>query len=172
MLHEFMVLGVFVISWLLFKVFSPRIISYVRKDSGKQSSKLSGSNASMGTMATQHQAEGEGLRQRSRPASSSIKRIPVEQHISQMLRLLEMKEFTRALNHWRALEREGHDSQFTDEKFYAEFLQSACRVGKTDVCERLLQTMRKNGMTPSLGFWQSLLKMFSSRRLYTACLQA
>jgi pentatricopeptide repeat protein len=89
-----------------------------------------------------------------------------------MLRLLEMKEFTRALNHWRALEREGHDSQFTDEKFYAEFLQSACRVGKTDVCERLLQTMKKNGMIPSVGFWQSLLKMFSSRRLYTVCLQA
>merc|ERR1719326_2561508 len=32
--------------------------------------------------------------------------------------------------------------------------------------------MHKNGVRPTLAFWQSLLKMLSSRRLYNCCLQA
>jgi len=174
LIHEFMVLGVFVLSWLLFKALSPQLKSHLRKNYGKQAKEVDDDSA-LESSSKQAQAGGEGLRQRSigKGATSAIgKKIPVDQHITQMLKLLEMKEFTRALNHWRALEREGSDSQFTDENFYAQFLQSACRVGKTDVCERLLQTMRTNEMRPSIAFWQSLLKMFSSRRLYQVCLQA
>lgn len=115
-----------------------------------------------------------GLRSRSGAGShaSGSRRFQTDQHVTQMLRLLEQKEFTRALNHWRSLERDGFDSHFTDEHFFAEFLQSACRVGKVDVCDRFLRTMKKNGVSPSLQFWQSLFKMLSSRRLYQACLQA
>lgn len=88
----------------------------------------------------------------------------------QILHLLEIKEFTRALNLFRSLATRGLDRDFVDEDFFSAFIQAACRVNKADVCELLLSTMKRNGVQPSEIFWQTLLKMLSSRKLFTVCL--
>jgi len=88
----------------------------------------------------------------------------------QMLKLLEGREFTRALKMYRSLEREGKDRNLTDTELFSAFIQSATRVGKVDVVTRMLRTMRRNGVTPNLDFWQTILRMLSSRRLFGACL--
>lgn len=87
----------------------------------------------------------------------------------QMLRHLEHREFTRALNLYRNLERDGRDRQFS-ETLFSSFIQSAIRVGKVDVVERMLRTMKRSKMTPTFQFWQTTLKMLSSRRHFSACL--
>jgi len=88
----------------------------------------------------------------------------------QMLKLLEQREFTRALNMYRACERDGRDHHFTNEELFSVFIQSAIRVGKIDVLERMLRAMRRNGILPSLKFWQTILKMLSSRKHFNACI--
>lgn len=87
----------------------------------------------------------------------------------QMLRHLEQREFTRALNLYRSLERDGRDRHFGME-LYTAFVQSAIRVGKVDVVERMLRNMKKYELMPPLQFWQTSLKMLSSRKHYSACL--
>jgi pentatricopeptide repeat protein len=87
---------------------------------------------------------------------------------AQMLQHLEQCEFTRALNMYRSFERNGRDRHFSEELFHA-FIQSAIRVGKLDVVERLLRTMRRNQCKPSLDFWLTTLKMLSSRKKFSAC---
>mmetsp|Transcript_61639 Transcript_61639/g.198549 ORF Transcript_61639/g.198549 Transcript_61639/m.198549 type:complete len:630 (+) Transcript_61639:142-2031(+) len=89
----------------------------------------------------------------------------------QMLKHLEQREFTRALNLYRTLERDGRDRQFGVE-LYSAFIQSAIRVGKVDVVERMLRAMKRSGTAPTLQFWQTTLKMLSSRKHFSACLSA
>jgi len=89
----------------------------------------------------------------------------------QMLRHLEQREFTRALNMYRALERDGRDRNFSVE-LYSAFIQSSIRVGKVDVVERMLRAMKRVGLVPTLQFWQTTLKMLSSRKHFSACLSA
>jgi len=89
----------------------------------------------------------------------------------QMLRHLDQREFTRALNMYRMLERDGRDRHFSAE-LYSAFIQSAIRVGKVDVVERMLRAMKRAGTAPSLPFWQTTLKMLSSRKHFSACLSA
>jgi pentatricopeptide repeat protein len=89
---------------------------------------------------------------------------------AQILALLEVREFTAALNAYRTFEREGLDRLFTDEAMYAGFIQSAVRVGKIDVVERMLRLMIRNRVEPSMDFWHSTLKMLSSRKHYSACI--
>lgn len=89
----------------------------------------------------------------------------------QMLRHLENREFTRALNMYRGLERDGRDQYFGEDVF-AAFVQSAIRVGKVDVVERMLRAMRRNRLQPSTQFWQTTFKMLSSRKHFSACLSS
>jgi len=86
-----------------------------------------------------------------------------------MMQHLEQREFTRALNLFRTLERDGRDTSFSEE-CYSAFIQSAIRVGKIDVVERMLRNMKRNGTSPSRKFWQTTLKMLSSRKHFSACL--
>lgn len=90
----------------------------------------------------------------------------------QIVKLLSQREFTRALNMYRACERDGHDRHFVSEAFFSDFIQSAARVGKADVVERLLRTMHRNGVEPSLTFWQTNLKLLSSRKHFNTLLVA
>merc|ERR550514_1840227 len=84
--------------------------------------------------------------------------------------LLANREFTRALNLFRTLERDGRDGGLHNEELFSAFVQSAIRVGKVDVIERMLRTMMRNGVGPSDRFWQTTLKMLSSRKHFEACL--
>jgi len=88
---------------------------------------------------------------------------------AQMMKLLEQREFTRALNFFRTFERDGRDRHFSEELF-AAFIQSAIRVGKIDVVERLLRSMKRRGAEPSRDFWRITLKMLSSRKHFDTCL--
>jgi len=87
----------------------------------------------------------------------------------QMMKLLEQREFTRALNFFRTFERDGRDRHFS-EVLFAALIQSAIRVGKIDVVERLLRSMKRRGAEPSCDFWRTTLKMLSSRKHFDACL--
>merc|ERR1719409_2206741 len=72
---------------------------------------------------------------------------------------------------YRALEREGSDC-FLSEEMFSSFIQSAIRVGKLDVVDRMLRSMRKNKFQPSQLFWQTTMKMLSSRKHFSSCLTA
>eukprot|EP00928_Gymnodinium_smaydae_P063768 TRINITY_DN47264_c0_g1_i1.p1 TRINITY_DN47264_c0_g1~~TRINITY_DN47264_c0_g1_i1.p1 ORF type:complete len:667 (-),score=167.80 TRINITY_DN47264_c0_g1_i1:148-2148(-) len=116
------------------------------------------------------QASAEVARLAAAAAASEKDTAQIAQCEQQMLQHLEQLEFTRALNLYRACERNRTDV-FSEDLYYA-FIQSAVRVGKVDVVERMLQAMRRNGMTPNARFWQRTLKMLSSRKYYSACLTA
>lgn len=87
----------------------------------------------------------------------------------QLLKHLANHQFTRALNMYRALERDGRDRGFSEE-LYSNFIQSAIRVGKVDVVERMLKATKHGKTPPSLKFWQTTLKMLSSRKHYASCI--
>jgi len=89
-----------------------------------------------------------------------------------ILQLLSSKEYMRALNCFRSLERrEPQDACFSEEVFSA-LIQASIRVGHIDVVERVLQTMmRRFAGAPSLDFWQLTVKMLSSRRHFATCVQ-
>ncbi|CAE7499930.1 unnamed protein product, partial [Symbiodinium pilosum] len=61
---------------------------------------------------------------------------------------------------YRGLERSGLEGLLSEEVF-ASFVQSAVRVNKADVAERMLRTMRRSGLVPSLEFWQHTMKLLS-----------
>lgn len=105
--------------------------------------------------------------QRTVPASCSLPVVRAAE--KQIMRHLSQFEFTRALNLYRTFERDGRDRFFSEELF-AAFIQSATRVGKVDVIERMVRTMRRNNIDPSLRFWQATFKMLSSRKRYHTCL--
>jgi len=86
-----------------------------------------------------------------------------------MMQLLEQREFTRALNYYRTFERDGQDRAFSEATVSA-FVQSAIRVGKLDVVERLLHSAKRHGRAPSSEFWRTTLKMLSSRKHLDTCL--
>jgi len=88
-----------------------------------------------------------------------------------IMTLLQNREFTAALNAYRTFEREGLDRLFVNEAMYAAFIESAVRVGKLDVVDRMLHTMIRNSINLSLNSWHSILKMLSSRKHYSACIE-
>jgi len=88
-----------------------------------------------------------------------------------MLKYLDCHEFTKALNMYRNSERDSLE-QFFHEDTFSAFIQSAIRVGKIDVVERMLRAMKRHGLLPSLRFWQTSLKMLCSRKLYSSCVFA
>ena len=69
-------------------------------------------------------------------------------------------------------ERDGRDGFFVSDAFFSNFIQSAVRVGKSDVVERLLRTMHQNTVEPTLLFWQTILKMLSSRKHFSTVVAA
>lgn len=87
---------------------------------------------------------------------------------AQMLKWLDTREFTRALNHFRTCERDGQDRHFS-EALFSSFMQSAIRVGKLDVVERLVRSIKRQGIVPSCSFWRTTLKMLASRKHFDAC---
>jgi pentatricopeptide repeat protein len=87
----------------------------------------------------------------------------------QMMKLLEQRQFTRALNFYRTFERDGRD-RFFSEALLSSFVQSAIRVGKIDIVERILRSMSRRGEQPSCEFWQTTFKMLSSRKHFDCCL--
>lgn len=93
----------------------------------------------------------------------------IESAEAQMIKLLDQREFTRALNFFRTFERDGRDRHFSEALFTA-LIQSAIRVGKIDVVERLLRSMKRRGAEPSRDFWRTTLKMLSSRKHFATCL--
>jgi pentatricopeptide repeat protein len=93
---------------------------------------------------------------------------PMEQRLMQHL---EQREFTRALNMYRSLERSGRPHYFS-ENLYSAFIQSAVRVSKIDVVERMFQAMKQNRAVPSIDFWQTMLKQLSSRKHFNTVLMA
>lgn len=89
---------------------------------------------------------------------------------AQMMRHLEQHEFTRALNLYRSTERGDGCRRNFSEQFYVAFIESAVRVGKTDVLERLFRALKRSDLTPSQEFWRRVLKMLSSRKHFSTCL--
>eukprot|EP00930_Biecheleria_cincta_P031822 TRINITY_DN2206_c0_g1_i1.p1 TRINITY_DN2206_c0_g1~~TRINITY_DN2206_c0_g1_i1.p1 ORF type:complete len:653 (+),score=139.25 TRINITY_DN2206_c0_g1_i1:134-2092(+) len=87
----------------------------------------------------------------------------------EILKFMQQNEFTRALNMYRGFERQGFEMLFS-EHLFTTFVQSATRVGKVDVAERMMRVMKRANIIPSLEFWQHTMKLFSSRRQYGLCL--
>lgn len=85
----------------------------------------------------------------------------------QIMEFLNRREFTKALNLYRRLNCE---EICLSANTYTEFIHSAVRVNKTDVAERLFWAMKRNGILPSLKFWQETLRMVSSRKHFQLCL--
>ena len=83
---------------------------------------------------------------------------------------LQRHEFTQALNLHRGSTRGDRGERQFSEHLYLSFLESAVRVGKTDVVERLLRAMQHSGMAPCQEFWRRVLKMMSSREDFSTCL--
>jgi len=96
-----------------------------------------------------------------------VQAVKVAEH--QIMQLLEQRQFTRALNYFRSFERDGRDRLFS-EPLLSSFIQSAIRVGKLDVVERILRGMSRRSNQPSCEFWQTILKMLSSRKHFESCL--
>jgi pentatricopeptide repeat protein len=110
-----------------------------------------------------------------------IRRVGDNQHLNNtrriaeleelMTKYLDQREFTRALNMYRTLERDG-TARFISEAMYSSFIQSAVRVGKLDVVDRMVRSLRRYGIKPSQLFWQTIMKMLSSRKHFSSCLAA
>mmetsp|Transcript_55740 Transcript_55740/g.107560 ORF Transcript_55740/g.107560 Transcript_55740/m.107560 type:complete len:642 (+) Transcript_55740:144-2069(+) len=162
--HEFMVVVVFFVSFITWRHFSRSKPGFSRGGQGKFSGREGDTKATRMRFDVSRNAEPLLSRQRANEILPQVR--AAEQ---QMLKHLEQREFTRALNMYRMLERDKRDRHFSAE-LYSAFIQSAVRVGKVDVVDRMLRAMKRSGMTPSLQFWQTTLKMLSSRRHFSTCL--
>lgn len=160
--QELLVLAVFLVSFGVWKHFGKRGRAKVVQPSklGKGIIHSYPSQKSSGRSCVDVARDVDTLRQRKAAVQASE---------VQMLKHLEQREFTRALNLYRTLERDGRDRYFGEE-LYSAFIQSAIRVGKVDVVERMLRAMKRGGVPPSLRFWQTTMKMLSSRKHYSVCL--
>eukprot|EP00933_Yihiella_yeosuensis_P064154 TRINITY_DN67495_c0_g1_i1.p1 TRINITY_DN67495_c0_g1~~TRINITY_DN67495_c0_g1_i1.p1 ORF type:complete len:639 (+),score=107.40 TRINITY_DN67495_c0_g1_i1:113-2029(+) len=106
---------------------------------------------------------------RHQTSDSSQPKVSYKQEEQRMIQLLESREFTQALNLYRVLERDVNDACFS-EGLYLKFIQSAARVGKADVAERMIRAMKYQGLVPSVEFWQAILKLLLSRKHHSTCL--
>jgi len=175
--HELLVLSVFFLSavlWLRIGDLSPRL----RKHSNDIPPHVA--KAALFEDESRPAAKPASLRERgvaekpSRAAPRAAVPVAPLPHVKvaqkQILQLLEDRQFTRALNTFRGLERDGRDKQLQCSEFFGAFIQSAIRVGKIDVLEQLLGTMQRNGVAMSGDFWRMTLRMLSSRKHFVACL--
>jgi len=166
--QELAVLGVFLVSYALWHQLGDRLGSSKRRSQAAR--KLpAGESPPRGPKKLDSkpgQAEAE--------VETEVSAVP-DEHTkaleAQMLRHLEQHEFTHALNLYRNLGRGSDRTEYHfSEHFYLTFLESAVRVGKTDVVERLLRALRRSHLVPTGDFWRRVLKMLSSRKLFTTCL--
>jgi pentatricopeptide repeat protein len=94
------------------------------------------------------------------------------QEMAEVVMGLCQDQFTRALRLYRDMVKHGNDRHILDEGFYTALVEAAIRVGKSDVAEQIIQRMHENGMIPSIGFLQSLLKLFAARKCFRECIRA
>lgn len=157
--QEIFVLGVFILSFLTWKWLRGTRPS--RKDEAKR-------DLDIKVRAIRRVEERFPL-----PKPNLVPTIPdisaVQAVEQQMLKHLDQREFTRALNTYRTMERDGRDKHLSEDLFFS-FIQSGIRVGKVDVVERMLRTIKRNQLVPTLRFWQTTLKMLSSRKHFNTCL--
>lgn len=163
--QELPVLAVLFVSFVLFRHVLPR----TRGAAGKEKRK-----ACVGDAQSQSQFPTKDFERapRSRLAAKAepvFTPAAVEAAQKQMMSLLANREFTRALNMFRSFERDGRERYFRDEEMFSAFVQSAIRVGKVDVVDRMIRMLIQNGTEPSPMFWQTTLKMLSSRKHFQAC---
>lgn len=105
-----------------------------------------------------------------RPAGNSKAKAGIRGVETQMLKLLEQREFTRALSVFKILEKDGRVLQLSENMFFT-FMESAIRVGSFDVFERLLHAAKRRGLEPGSDFFRAILRMLSSRKQYDECLR-
>eukprot|EP00439_Symbiodinium_sp_Y106_P039305 s492_g4.t2 len=152
--HEFIVLATFAISFTLWRHFGR---------SARQSRK-----AGLVETPVEKCPVPKAPRVKSSRSFTDQEKEHVKAAEKEMLAFLASCEFTRALNQYRGLQRTGTRCQ----ELFASFVQSAVRVNKADVAERMLRTMRRSGLVPSPVFWQHTMKLLSSRRYFELCLSA
>jgi pentatricopeptide repeat protein len=114
-------------------------------------------------LRTKKQSKGEFLPTR-RTAKSQT-----PEELAAVIQDLCCAHFTRALRLYRDMVKNGNDLAIVDETFYMVMVESAIRVGKRDVAIEVLRRMHTNGMVPSLGFLQSVLKLLCARKFYQEC---
>eukprot|EP00929_Paragymnodinium_shiwhaense_P036448 TRINITY_DN19532_c0_g1_i1.p1 TRINITY_DN19532_c0_g1~~TRINITY_DN19532_c0_g1_i1.p1 ORF type:complete len:657 (+),score=211.78 TRINITY_DN19532_c0_g1_i1:129-2099(+) len=182
--QEIVVLVVFALSFLLWrrvkgptprhkKVYNEKVSSMPSPIASSTLTRSAANQVNRGDGKLQRRSVVPSSRLASQAAVSSPEMPPaaVKAVEEQLIKHLEQSEFTRALNMYRTYERDNRDRFFSEELF-STFIQSAIRVGKVDVVERMLRTMRRNNLQPSLKFWQTTLKMLSSRKHFSACMSA
>jgi len=177
--QEIMALSVFVAAFLVFRCLSQGHGRHQALRKKKEFADNKTAQSSAPTCGNKKHFEGARPRQPANknnyassprsPPVAAMSPARVQAAESQILQHLEQMEFTRALNLYRSFEREGNEVLFSQDLF-PTFIQSAIRVGKLDVVERMTRTMRRNCQTPPLEFWQTALKMLSNRKHYNACL--
>jgi len=104
--------------------------------------------------------------QGSLPQSAAVRPAPPEslkQIEQEMMGRLSKNNFTAALSMYRSCERDGHDAHLGAEVHLA-FIQSAIRVGKLDVVDRMIRKIKMNGMEVSAEFLRVVCKLLSSRK--------
>lgn len=133
--QEILVLAVFFISLLLFKYVGQR-----QKAGKKQGTLASSPPRSPLTSPKKPNRLEQPAEARGASFDGDVQKAAQEAE-PQMVKLLEQREFTRALNLFRRFERDGRERYFS-EGLFASFIQSAIRVGKMDVVDRLLRAMK------------------------------
>lgn len=85
--------------------------------------------------------------------------------------LLCQTQFTRALRVYRDMVRRNEDKEILDENFYMSLCEAAIRVGQRDVAIQIVTRMKENGLTASMPFQQSLVRLLCARKFFEECLQ-
>lgn len=93
----------------------------------------------------------------------------VQMDEKQMCEFLRQKEFTRALHLFRSLERDGREQYLSKEDLFSSFVQSAIRVEKFDVVEKMLRLAKRNSVEFTLRSWKSILKVLSAKKRFDTC---
>merc|ERR1719265_2100605 len=107
--------------------------------------------------------------------SSKVKRVKAQKssaEVAETIVSLCQDQFTRGLRLYRDMVKRDLDKEVTDEDFYTSLVEASVRVNKPDVAEQVITRMSENEMRPSADFVQSVLKLFSARKLHTECLNA
>merc|ERR1719265_944266 len=104
-----------------------------------------------------------------------VKRVKAQKspaEVAETIVSLCQDQFTRGLRLYRDMVKRDLDKEVTDEDFYMSLVEASVRVNKPDVAEQVITRMSENEMRPSADFVQSVLKLFSARKLHTECLNA
>lgn len=100
----------------------------------------------------------------------AAQKLEAERCAAKVLELAD-EHYTQALRLFRELVRAKQDRFIKDERFYFTMIQSASRVGHADVAEQLLHAVKRNEVSCSVPFFQSVLKLFASKQFFKQCLK-